>query len=116
MVQTAFNTQSLALNTSQGVIELLKSSENQQEFHQNCETIKTANGGRLPQFFNNVVILSGLYEELQKQFELGEKPVRPDEESKAAAEVPVAVLSGVVSAKQDVLNALGRRVKPVMKP
>jgi hypothetical protein len=114
MAQTAFNSQSLT--TLQGVVELLKSSQNQQEFDQNCETIKQANGGRYPNFFNKQVIFSGVYEECQQRFAQAEVQAGLNEQIKDTSVVDEAVQPRVALANQATLNAQSMRAKPVIKP
>lgn len=42
------------------VVELMKSSKNQEEWNANCDKVKQANGGQYPGFWYAAIVLSGV--------------------------------------------------------
>lgn len=51
----------------QEVIELMKSSKNEQEWNANCNKVKLANNG-YPDFWYSSIIASGIYAETAANF------------------------------------------------
>ena len=47
--------------TQQEVVDLMKSSKNEQEWDTNCDKVKAAFNGKYPKFWYMAIIASGLY-------------------------------------------------------
>jgi hypothetical protein len=48
------------LTTKEGVVALMESSRTPDEWNQNCDTVKSANGGDYPLFWWKAIVKSGL--------------------------------------------------------
>lgn len=55
------------LTTPEGVTQLMKSANSEDEWNDNCDAVKKANGG-YPGFWYSTIILSGVYEEVTKNW------------------------------------------------
>jgi hypothetical protein len=57
--------QQLSLTEVKNVQVLMASSKNEQEWNDNCDKVKAANGGDYPSFWFTAVILSGIASQTQ---------------------------------------------------
>lgn len=50
------------------VIELMKSSKNEQEWNANCDKVKAAYSGNYPQWWYSTIIMSGLLSRVSRNW------------------------------------------------
>jgi hypothetical protein len=48
----------------QEVVDLMRSSKNEQEWNDNCDKVKTAHGGHYPSYWYGEMILSGMINDI----------------------------------------------------
>ena len=58
----------LDLTTSEGVVELMRTSKSEEEWNNNCDKVKAANGKDYPAFWYESIMLSGVAYEVMRRW------------------------------------------------